>query len=321
MKNLLFVSLLMFFIIFNPASAFSQEEKSDEWSLIGPRGFDFGKLFFSVSPRPLEGGFITDMTVGYRYAENTQGKVRFRSMSEDNIDTIDVDSIESSQNASRKENFEVLLFPFERLFQTGEAANLKAGIGLYYGNNSTKERGLFDMPDLEATGKPRVNSLTNDFITHSFGPVIEAGFSRPEGRFGAGASIGVVPVFFYHGKQDIQINNLGLSDSNTQTQIGYPYVYANISMTALRRLALDFLWDFSYLEHESIYFNNSPALYNFTQTTISNTLRLETSLMFQVRQSVFAKLGIGWMWQGIQYDNNETTWKRQLYFLFDAKTI
>jgi hypothetical protein len=84
----------------------------------------------------------------------------------------------------------------------------RVGGGLYYEYDHLAEKGFFNMPELEALGKERVNSYDNDFSMHLVGPLVDAGLSYRASWISAGFSAGVVPVYRFFGgirKQRLEV--------------------------------------------------------------------------------------------------------------------
>jgi hypothetical protein len=310
MKRRNFICFLGFLVVFSPAAAYSQNVD-----------FDFGKVFFSVSPRILENGSITDINLGYRYTEKFSGKIHFRSSSEDKNEEFDIDGVVDSLNALSKKDYEFFLCPFEISFLRNTATNLKAGFGIYYDYNRLNEKGFFNMPILEVLGKERVNSYTNEFSMHTLGPVFEAGFSSKANYFGISGNVGIVPIFYFHTKQ--KMGMIPLLDPHyadySQDNFGSPYLYADITIIIYKYFSVDFLYDFSRLQYQIIDFDDNLNWYNPEQTVYTNSFKCEAALLIPMMNSVQAKIGVGYSWESIRLDTAGLIWNRQLYFVFDTK--
>jgi hypothetical protein len=310
MKRRNHIPFLGFLIIFSPVVAYSQNVD-----------FDFGKIFFSVSPRILENGSITDITLGYRYTEKFSGKLHFRFSNEDKNEEFDIEGVVDSLNAVSEKNYEFFLLPIEINFLQNVTANLRAGAGIYYNYNKLNEKGYFNMPILETLGKERVNSYTNEFSMHTLGPIFEGGFSGRAEYFRISGNIGIVPIFYFHTKQ--KMGMIPLLDpyyaDYSQDNFGSPYLYTDITIILFKYFSVDFLYDFSRLQYQIIDFDDDLNWYNPEQTVYTNSFKCEAALLIPVMNTVQAKIGVGYSWESIRLDTAGSIWNRQLYFVFDTK--
>ena len=284
-------------------------------------GFDVGNIFFSVSPRILQHGSITDVGGGYRYTEHYSSSLHFRFSNEDKNEEFDIDGVTDSLNVISERDFEVFLFPVEWTFVKNPQAELKAGAGIYYNYNTLAEKGYFNMPLLEDVGKERVNSYKNDFSMHTFGVDFEINFMGRTDNFELSGSAGIVPFFYFLSKQKMEM--VPLLDPHyaefSQQKFGSPYMYADIHVILLKYFALSFLYDFSRLEYQVIDFDDDLNWYNPSRMVFSNAIKLEVSLLVPIMNAVKAKIGFGYSWGSIQLDTDNPIWDRQYYFVFDTK--
>lgn len=323
MKRQILLHFLGFLVIFCPIAAYSQNMDS------AAELFDFGKMFFSVSPRILENGSITDINLGYRYTENLSGKLHFRFSSEDKNEEFDIEGVQDSLNAFSEKNYEFFLLPFEVSFLRNKTINtsknatadLKAGAGIYYNYNRLNEKGFFNMPSLEILDRERVNSYTNEFSMHTLGPVVEAGFAVRMKYFRISGNMGIVPIYYFHSKQ--KMGMVPLLDPHhadySQNNFGSPYLYADINMVLFKYLGLDFLYDFSRLKYQVIDFDDNLNWYNPVQTVYANSLKCEASFLLPIMNTVQSKVGVGYAWNFIRLDTTVPISNGQLYFVFDTK--
>ena len=284
-------------------------------------GFDMGNIFFSVSPRILQHGSITDVGGGYRYTEHYSSRLHFRFSNEDKNEGFDIDGISDSLNAISEKNFEVFLFPVEWVLVKSPKVEFKTGAGIYYNYNTLTEKGYFNMPSLENLGKERVNSYKNDFSMHTFGLDFEInGMSRID-NFELSGSAGIVPIFYFLSKQ--KMGMVPLLDPHyaeySQHKFGSPYVYADINVILFKYFSLDCLYDFSRLEYQVIDFDDNLNWYHPSRMVFSNAIKLEVSLLVPIMNAVKAKIGFGYSWSSIQLDTADPIWNRQYYVVFDTK--
>ncbi|MDR1030958.1 MAG: hypothetical protein LBL76_08830 [Treponema sp.] len=133
------------------------------------------------------------------------------------------------------------------------------------------------MPALEALGKERVNSFSNDFTTHSVGPTITLGFNYQSEWFSAVVNGGVVPIFYLRAHQDIKITPLmdPHSADYSQETSGGPYFYADLTVTLFKYASLALLYDCSTLDYQVINFDDQFKWFTPESKTISQSLKLE----------------------------------------------
>jgi len=305
-----FVRSLIFFIIFASTPVFAENTR-----------FDFGNFFISLSPRILEKGSMTDIALGYRYTEKDAGELHLRFSKEDKNEEFDIDGVTDSLNALSENNFEVFLLPIEHVFIRSRTADFSAGLGLYYNYNKLVEKGYFNMPALEAGGRERVNSYSNDFSMHSFGPVVDIGFFTKAAFLEISGNAGIVPIFGLFAKQKMGIIPFLGPDLADFSQLTYgsPYAYADINFILLKYFSLGFLYNFSRLEYQVIDFDDNLKLRYPSQTVFTNSLKLEASFLIPITDSVFSKIGFGYSWGAIQLDAAEPIWNRQYYFIFNTE--
>ena len=265
----------LFFIVFKPTSTYSQN-----WSS------DFGNMFLSVSPRILENGSITDISLGYHYTEKYFGELHFRFFNQDKNEEFDIEGVKDSLNLHSEKNIDVFLLPLERFFLKTQTTRLKVGIGIYYNYNTLIEKGYFNMPLLETLGKERVNSYTNDFSMHTLGLLFDAGFANYTKYLEISGNAGIVPFFYFFSKQ--KMGMIPLLDpyfaEYSQNNFGSPYIYTDLNIVLLKYFSINFFYEFSRLEYKVIDFDDDLKWYNPSQIVYSNTFKCETSLLIPIMQ-------------------------------------
>ena len=308
-KSWTFLWVWIFFAFLRPVYIFSEDTE-----------LDLGKLFFSVSPRILENGTITDIGFGYRYNEKYSQRLNFSFSNESKNEEFKSEGVEDSLNARTEKNYELFLFPVELTFLRSSVTELKASAGIYYNYNILTEKGFFNMPSLEVLGKERVNSFTNDFSMHTLGPCIEIAYSNRAEYFELSSRAGIVPVFYFWSKQKMGMVPLldPLYAEYTQDNFGSPYVYADINIIILKYFSFSFLYDFSRLQYQVIDFDDDLKWYNPSRKVLSNSFKLEGSLLIPMMNSVYTKIGLGYSWVSIQQDTAAPIWNKQFYLVFNT---
>jgi hypothetical protein len=299
--------ILWFFI---SAAAFSQH-----------RQFDIGRFSFSLSPKVLKDGSITDMGIGYAYTENTAGELRLRFTTVIKTGQFDK-TVPDSLNAADEKIFEVFLMPFEYFFAKKQNMQFNMGAGIYYDYDTLIEKGYFNMPILETLGKEKVNSFSNDFSMHVLGPDIEAGFNRSVNWLNFSIHAGIVPVFWLHSQQKMGIVPLMEPDfaDYSQNVWGSPYFYTDIGLILFKYISLVFLYDISRLNYKVINFDSSLKWYTPEQKLVSQSLKIETSLLIPLRSVVY-QIGYGHTFDSVQLDSLPSVQNSKHYLILSVKTI
>jgi hypothetical protein len=283
---------------------------------------DIGRFSFSLSPKVLKDGSITDLSFGYEYTEKFGGELRFRYSNSAKNGQFD-ETVPDSLNAIDESIFEVFLLPFEYFFLKKPQAKFWIGTGGYYNYRALNEKGYFNMPGLEALNKEKVNSYANDFSMHVVGPDIETGFTYHAAWLNVSVHAGIVPVFYLIASQKMTITPLmepGHADYAQQTS-GSPYFYADLGVVLFKYISLSFLYDFSRLNYKAIDFDNDLNWYNPEKTTIAQSLKIEASLLIPLQGSVYTQIGYGHTFDSTQLDSDSPVKSSRQYVILAAKIV
>jgi hypothetical protein len=305
--KILLTGILWFFI---SAAAFTQ-----------PRKIEAERFYFSLTPKILKDGAITDMRIGYAYMENSTGELRLRFTHKAEITQFDK-AVPDSLNAADENIFEVFLLPLNYFLIKKQNIELYAGAGIYYDYDALTEKGYFNIPVLEALGKEKVNSFSNDFSTHILGPNIETGFNYSAAWFNLSVNSGIVPVFLLYSRQKMRIVPLMEPDfaDYSQTTWGSPYFYMDTGFTLFKYISLVLLYDISRLNYNVIYFDYNLKWYNPQRAVVSQSLKIELSLLIPVR-GVAYQVGYGHTFDAIQLDSPPPVWNNKQYLILSIKSI
>ncbi|MDR1251360.1 MAG: hypothetical protein LBK62_04245 [Treponema sp.] len=309
--------------------------KTHQWLLIGILGVylpvtafaqsqyvDIGRFFFSLSPKVLEDGSITDMSLGYSYTEKYAGELRFRFSNETKNEQFD-ETIPDSLNAIEERDLEVFFLPIEYFPVRNASMKFQAGAGVYYVCNKLTEKGFFNMPILESQGKERVNSFSNDFSMHVVGPDVEMGFMYQTGRINVTVHGGIVPIFLLHARQKMSI--VPLLDPNhaeySQNTWGSPYFYVDAGVIIFKYVSLALLYDFSRLNYAVIDFDDDLKWYHPGREVVSQSLKMEASILIPLQGSVYTQIGYGHTLDFMRFDSASPIQSNKPYLIFSAKVI
>lgn len=289
-----------------PAGAFAQDQR-----------FDFGRFSFFSSPKILKDGSITDMGLGYAYTERFAGELRLRFSGESKNERFD-ETVPDSLNAMSKNAFALFLSPLEYFFVKSPRTRFQAGAGVYYHYETLSENGYFNMPALEALGREKINSFSNKFSTHTLGPNIEAGLTRGAAWMDLSLRGGLIPVFWLHTNQTMRIDPLMGPDyaDYSKNTWGSPYVYADITIILFKFISLALLYDFSRLTYQVIDFNGELQWYKPERTVVSQSVKLEASLLIPLSSPVYTQIGYGYTFDSVQLDSGDPVRSGRHYVIF-----
>ena len=301
-----FLSLLLFFSCVS--AVFSQSKL-----------FDLGRINFSISPKILDNGSITDISLGYGYTDTLYGVLRFRntlsSMNEELLDVAD------SLNAVNEKTYEVFLLPVEYYFFKTENIRSWIGGGLYYQYSTLDEKGFFNMPSLETMTPPRerVNSYTNSFRMHLLGPLVEAGILYNSPWVNVSFSGGISPVFLLSSSQKMSIDPLisGFAEYSQDTG-GSPYMYFSLDSVIMKYVNLVLLYDFARLDYKTVDFDASLNWINPERTVTTQSFKIEASVLLPLGD-MRAQIGYGWTFDSTLIEGGSSVNGNRQYVILAAK--
>lgn len=284
--------------------------------------FGLGNLSFSLSPKVLKDGSITDVSFGYTYAPHSAGLLRLRFSNTSENEQFD-ETVPDSLNASESSAFEVFLTPFEYAFLNKERIQLKVGGGVYYEYYTLTEKGFFDMPVLETLDKERVNSFSNDLTRHNIGPNIALGFNYQSEWFTLTINAGAVPIFYLNARQDMGITPL-MDPHNadySQDTSGGPYLYADITAVLFKYASLALLYDYSALDYQVIDFDDQFKWRTPESKVVSQSLKLEVCALLPLGGAIYTQIGYGHTFDSTQVNSAPLVESGKDYLILTMKTI
>jgi hypothetical protein len=311
-KTIFAKTLLIIFLFSWPVCTFSQNTQ-----------LNIGNFSFSLSPKILKDGSITDAGFGFNYTEQLGGELRLRYIATSkNEDLFDV---KDSLNAVSENIFEIFLLPLEYSFIRNTNNRLWFGGGIYYEYDNLNEKGFFNMPVLETLIPPRerVNSYTNEFSMHIMGPLLDTGYRHNWEKFVMSISGGIVPVFFLHSTQKTKI--IPLLDPQTaeytQNTWGSPYFYINLDTVILKYINLVFLYDLSKLTYKVLDFDSNLAWINPEQNVTIQILKTEASLLLPLGGSMRFQIGYGFKFDYTRFGSGSIVENNRQYVILTVKKI
>jgi hypothetical protein len=287
------------------------------------QGVDLGRFGFSLSPKILKDGSITDTGLNVAYTDTWSGEVRLRNTAVSKNE--ELQDVADSLNAVNENIFEVFFLPAQYHFFKTPAMRIRAGGGLYYEYDRLNEKGFFNMPELEtlSPSKERVNSYTNKFSMHITGPLIDAGIDYNAKWFNVSLSAGIVPVFFLHSAQKTGIVPLldphyAEYDQNTS---GSPYFYLSLDSVAFKYINIVLLYDFAQLNYKTIDFDSSLNWITPERKMITQSFKIETSMLLPLDGNIRAQIGYGFTVDFTRIDSGTAVRGNRHYLILTVKKI
>jgi len=302
---------------------------------------NIGRFSFFLTTRIMDEGSIQELGFGWDYTNVFSGDLRLRMTTTEKNE--EIEGVEDSLNAVKQKIYEVFLLPFEYVPVKTSLSKLWVGAGGYYYNEALKEKGFFNMPELEILGKERVNSYNNDFSLQTLGPVLDAGFSfRGSQWFKASLSVGVVPVFVTWAEQKVSIVPLLDPDhaEYSQNHWGSPYVYCDLSgvfslphVIELARektfrpsnwkLWFSLIYDYSSLRYEVLDFNfdgHDFIWYTPERTVETQSFKIEGALLIPVG-GMHLQVGGGRIFDSMTVDSGTAIRHEKNYLIISGKIL
>jgi hypothetical protein len=284
---------------------------------------DIGNISFSLSPKIMKDGSITDIGLAVAYTNTWSGELRFRNTAVSKNE--ELQDVADSINVVNENIFEVFFLPAQYYFFKTTAMRISAGGGLYYEYDRLNEKGFFNMPELEALTPPkeRVNSYTNKFSVHIIGPLIDAGIDYNAKWFNVSLSAGLVPVFFLHFTQKTGMVPLldphyAEYDQNTS---GSPYFYLSLDSVVFKYINIVLLYDFALLNYKTIDFDSSLNWINPERETITQSFKVEASVLLPLDGNIRAQIGYGFTFDFTRIDSGTAVSGNRHYLILTVKKI
>jgi hypothetical protein len=283
-----------------------------------------------LSPKILKNGSILDAGLGLSYTVRWGGEIRFRNTII--TENKELAGVADSLNAVDENIFEIFFLPAEYSFIRTPKVRLWIGGGAYYEYDKLNEKGFFNMPELEAIGRERVNAYTNSFSMHVVGPLIDLGFRFlvklfEVDRFNIGAlgfdvtlSGGVVPVFFLASSQEMgMVPLLDPHDAEyDQTTTGSPYWYVSLNATLFRFINVVLLYDMSQLKYKNIGFDDNLNWITSENTVVTHSFKVEASLLIPLG-GMQAQIGYGYTFDSTRLGGETPITGNRQYLILTAK--
>jgi hypothetical protein len=303
-KTVLF-SMGVFLCMMSPISLFSESSE-----------LEIGRFSFSVAPKILKDGSITDMDIGYRYGDNLSTSVRLRYSTISKIEKLL--NIEDSRNVINEKILDVFLLPMQYYFFRKPEHELWLAGGIYYKWDRLDEKGHFYMPELETDP---VNSFNNELSMHLTGPLADFGYSFRKKLFDITLYGGIVPVFFLHSDQHMSMVPLlkPHGADNSQNVFGSPYFYVSLDCVLLKYLNILGQYELAKMAYQVIDFDSNLKWILSEQKVMTHSIKLEASLLLPFSETVRFQIGYGYIHDLINFESGANIVENRHYIILSAK--
>jgi len=271
----------------------------------------------------MKDGSIINIGFGLNYSDVWGGEIRGlieqTAANEEQNDSI----VSDSMIAINETVYEIFFFPIQYRYAINENFKWQAGAGLHYEYQESKQKGYIDMPDLENLGFARVNSYTDDFSMHIFGPLIDTAFEYDAEWFKIGFSGGVVPVYFLSAAENQRMFPLLDTISHSQVTWGSPYFYLGLDSVLFKYVGLSAKYNYARLKYQVIDFNFDQNTNKFSpifpeNAVVSQSLMFEASVLIPVG-GMYIQIGYGYMLNFYTLNNGDPVSDNKHYLILSGR--
>jgi hypothetical protein len=273
-----------------------------------------------VENKIMEDGSIFNIGLGLNYKNNLGGEIRGKF--EKTARNEEVEGVDDSLIAVKESIYEIYLLPIQYKSTKKNDFQWRAGAGLYYEYQKSDQKGFIDMPELEDFGMARINSYTDDFSLHLFGPLAEAGVSYNIEQFKINLSGGVVPVYFLAADEKQKMMPLFDTVSHSQQTWGSPYFFAGFESYIFKYACLSVNYNFAKLEYEVIDFDEDLTPKFPLRSVISQSLMFEASALIPFKSiGMSLQIGYGHILSFYTLDSDAPVKNNKDYFICSARIL
>jgi hypothetical protein len=300
-------ALLILFLL--PCFAYTQD-----------MSLDLGVVSFFMDTKILNDGSIFNIGLGLKYKNNLGGEIR--GQFEKTARNEEAEGVDDSLIAVNESVYEIFLLPVQYRSTVKNNFQWRAGAGLYYEYQKSGQKGFLDMPELEDSGKARVNSYTDNFSLHLFGPLAEVGVFFNTEQFKVNLSGGVVPVYFLTTDEKQRMFPLFDAVSHSQKAWDSPYFFAGLDSYIFKYACLTAKYSFAKIEYEVIDFDNNFSPVFPVKSVVSRSLMFEASALIPFKSvGMSLQIGYGYIISFYTLDSNDPVKNNKDYFICSAKML
>ena len=279
---------------------------------------DIGSFSFSLTPRILQDGSITDLSLAMLYSDSLGAEIRVRNTQIAKNE--EIAGADDSLNAIKETIYEVFVLPIQYR-SVRDNLRLTAGAGLYYEYDKLKEKGFFTLNYLEEEGLERVNSYKNDFTMRLAGPLLDAGILYNSEWFNIGLTAGIVPFFHIDFTQRLSIDPLmspSAADLSEKTW-GAPYFYLGLDSIIFKYINATFSYNYARLTKQVINFDGNLNWIYPEQSAVTQSIMIEISALLPLKGGISFQAGYGYMHNFIGLDSSPVIQEGRHYLILSTK--
>jgi len=304
--------LLIFFLL--PCFVYSESNS-----------LDMENANFFLDSKIMEDGFITSIGLGLNYNNIWGGEMRGQVSITSKNEEIDDSIVSDSLIAVKETVYELFLLPIQYRSTTDWNIQWRVGAGLHYEYQKSNQKGYMDMPELETLGFARINSYTDDFSMHLFGPLVDAIAKYENEWFSISFSGGVVPVYFLTAAEKQKMFPLFDTVDHSQNTWGSPYFYFGLDSILFKYVSLAVKYNYARLKYEVIDLdfneNTSQFFPIFPESTvISQSLMFEGSILIPLGD-MGLQIGYGYMLDFYTLNSGNPVSERKHYLVLSGRKL
>jgi hypothetical protein len=304
-------NLLLIFLLF-PCLAYAEN-----------KSLGFGIAGFFLDTRIMEDGSVTNVGFDLSYNNIWGGEIRGQAAKTSTNEEVDDFAVTDSLIAVKETVYELFLLPIQYRSTTDWNLQWRAGVGLHYEYQESNQKGYMDMPELETLGFARINSYTDDFSMHLFGPLMDAAAGYDTEWLNISFSGGVVPVYFLAAAEKQRMFPLFDTVNHSQKTWGSPYFYLELDSILFKYVNLTTKYNYSRLKYEVIDLdfdgNTNKFLPVFPESAVvSQSLMFEISALLPVGDIKF-RIGYGYMLNFYTLDSGNPVSGNKHYLVLSGK--
>jgi hypothetical protein len=284
---------------------------------------DLGNASFFLDAKIAEDGSITDVGLGLSYSGVWGGEIRGQAAKTSKNEELDDPDVADSLIAVNETVYELFLLPIQYRSTANQHFKWRVGAGLHYEYQKSSQKGYIDMPILKDLDFVQVNSYTDDFSMHLFGPLIDAIARYDTEWHSISFSGGIVPVYSLNATEKQRMFPLFDTVNHSQKTWGSPYFYLGLDSILFKYASLAAKYNYTRLKYEVIDFdfdaNTSKFFPIFPESTVvSQSLMFEVSALIPLGGVGF-KIGYGYMLNFYTLDSGNPVSENKHYLVLSGK--
>jgi len=270
----------------------------------------------------MEDGSIFNIGLGLNYKNNWGGEIRGQFEKSSKNEEVNDSFVSDSLIAVNESIYEIFLLPIQYRTTVKNNFQWRTGAGLYYEYQGSKEKGFIDMPELEDSGLARVNSFTDNFSMHLFGPLVETGIYFNTEAFKINLSGGIIPAYFLTAAENQKMIPLFDTVNRSQHTWGSPYFFLGLDSVLLKYACLAVKYNYAKLKYDVIDFDDNLSPVFPERNVVSQSLMFEATALIPFKSvGMGLQIGYGRMLNFYTLDSDAPVKENKQYFIFSGKIL